>query len=93
MWKMKDLNIDYTTKMMKMMEKIVKGKISKSREENLNNYLGELRKQPSYDKRLMNQKQRLSPTSKHPSRSFSRINEHKSKDKYDLDNIIRELEQ
>ena len=92
MWNMKDLNLNYTTNMMKMMEKIVKGKISRFRKENLDNYLGELRKQPSYDKRLMNQKQRLSPTSKHPSKSFSRTNEHKSKDKYDLENIIRELE-
>ena len=38
----------------------------------------------------MNQK--LSPTVKSPSKSFSRINEHKSRDKYDIENIIRELE-
>ena len=90
MWNMKDLNHNYTTKMMKMMEKIVKDKISRFRKENLDNYLGELRKKPSYDKNLMNQK--LSPTVKSPSKSFSRINEHKSRDKYDLENIIRELE-
>ena len=52
MWNMKDLNHNYTTKMMKMMEKIVKGKISRFRKENLDNYLGELRKKPSYDKNL-----------------------------------------
>ena len=66
MWNMKDLNHNYTTKMMKMMEKIVKGKISRFRKENLDNYLGELRKKPSYDKNLMNQK--LSPTVKSPSK-------------------------
>ena len=90
MWKMKDLDFNYTLKMMKMMERIRKKDLSNSRLESKNKYVREIGKKPSYDKKLMNQK--LSPTSKSPVRSFKRINENRTTDKWDINNILNELD-
>ena len=90
MWKMKDLDFNYTLKMMKMMERISKKDLSNSRLESKNKYVREIGKKPSYDKKLMNQK--LSPTSKSPVRSFKRINENRTTDKWDINNILNELD-
>ena len=90
MWKMKDLDFNYTLKMMKMMERIRKKDLSNSRLESKNKYVREIGKKPSYDKKLMNQK--LSPTSKSPVRSFKRINENRTTDKWDIYNILNELD-
>ena len=92
MWKIEDLNKDYTIKMMKMMERIRKKDLSNSRLESKNKYVREIGEKPSYDKKLMNQKQRLSPTSKSPVRSFKRINENRTTDKWDIYNILNELD-
>ena len=92
MWKMKDLNIDYTTKMMEMMDKIRRKQLSNSRLESKNKYVKEIGEKPSFPKNLMNQKQRLSPTSKSPVRSFKRINENRTTDKWDIYNILNELD-
>ena len=90
MWKIEDLNKDYTIKMMKMMERIRKKDLSNSRLESKNKYVREIGEKPSYDKKLMNQK--LSPTSKSPVRSFKRINENRTTDKWDINNILNELD-
>ena len=90
MWKMKDLDFNYTLKMMKMMEKIRKKDLSNSRLERKNKYVREIGEEPSYNKKLMNQK--LSPTSKSPVRPFKRINENRTKDKWDIYNILNELD-
>ncbi len=90
MFSMKNLNLNYTIKMMKMMERIRKRDLSNSRLESKNKYVKELSEKPSYNKKLMNQK--ISPTSKSAARSFSRINENKSNDKWDLYNILKELD-
>ena len=92
MWSKKFLNLNYTTKMMTRMEKGVKRFKKQRQDESNGKYISSIGKNPSYPKSLMNQKQRLSPTSKHPSKSFSRISENKSNDKFDLENILYELE-
>ena len=90
MWKMKDLDFNYTLKMMKMMERIRKKDLSNSRLESKNKYVREIGEKPSYNKKLMNQK--LSPTSKSPVRPFKRINENRTTDKWDIFNILNELD-
>jgi len=87
---MKYLNLDYTTNMMKMMERISKKDLSKSRLESKDKYVKEIGDKPSYNKKLMNQK--LSPTSKSPVRPFKRINENRTKDKWNIYSILNELD-
>ena len=90
---MKNMNkrqFNYTVKLMTLMENGKKKLNKKRQNEWVGNYISSIRKEPSYPKSLMNQK--LSPTTKHPSKSFSRISENKSNDKFDLENILYELE-
>ena len=82
--------ISYTDRMLNMMVKISKNKISKFRNENVQKYVSGLKKKPTYDKKLMNQK--LSPTSKSAARSFKRLSENRTNDKWDLHNILNELD-
>ena len=82
--------ISYTDRMLNMMFKIKRNQIIKARNENVQKYCGEIKQEPTFNKNLINQK--ISPTSKSAARSFSRINENKSNDKWDSDNILNELD-
>jgi len=90
MFSKNNLDMNYTTKMLNMMVKISKNKISKFRNENVQKYVSGLKKKPTYDKKLMNQK--ISPTSKSAARPFKRLSENRTNDKWDLHNILNELD-
>jgi len=90
MFNKKNLDINYTKKIMNWMVRLDEENTRQRRRDNLEKITNEFAKKPSFNKKLMNQK--LSPTSKSPVRSFKRISERKSNDKWDINNIINELE-
>ena len=90
MFNKKNLDISYTKKIMGIMVKLSEENTRQRRADNLEKITNELAKKPSFNKKLMNQK--LSPTSKSAARSFKRLSERKSNDKWDFANIINELE-
>ena len=90
MFNKKNLNNNYTNNMLTWMIKEEEQIQGNRRADAYKKITNEFAKKPSFNKKLMNQK--LSPTVKSHARSFRRISEIKSNDKWDLNNIIDELE-
>jgi|TARA_B100001971_G_C18154129_1_gene517522 hypothetical protein len=87
----RNLNRNNTKNIMDRMFQVKKNQIRKSREEEYENKVREWSKQKSFDMNLINQK--LSPTSKSPSRSFISLQEQREREFWiELDEILESLE-
>ena len=87
----RNLNRNNTKNIMDRMFQVKKNQIRKSREEEYENKIREWSKQKSFDMNLINQK--LSPTSKSPSRSFISLQEQREREFWiELDEILESLE-
>ena len=80
----------------KLMDKGLQQKmytIRKMREESYSNLIDDLKKKKSYDKSLINQKDKVSPTSRSTVRSFQSLNEKRNREFWnELDEIIESLD-
>jgi len=93
MFKMRNVNRDYTENLMNRMLEINNSKLRNCREEELKKYTTELKQQKSFDKNLINQNERISSTGRSHVRSFQKINERRKSDwELELDNILNELD-
>ena len=81
----------------KLMDKGLQRKqysIRKMREESYQNLIDDLKKKKSFDKSLINQKDKVSPTSRSTVRSFQSLQEQRNREFWnELDEIIRELDE
>ena len=88
----KNLNLNYLNKMLGMMVKINKNERFKATKERIDKYTSEIKQQPTFNKKLINQKQRLSPTAKSRVKPFKPLQESRLIDKWDIDSVLQELD-